>query len=43
MVTTGGLGNMVNYEPNSLGGPTEDKKWAAHGETLNGVVGRYPH
>ena len=34
---------MVNYEPNSLGGPTENKKWAEHGETLNAVVGRYPH
>ena len=43
MVTNGGQGSLVNYEPNSLGGPVENKKWAQHGETLNGVVGRYPH
>jgi len=43
MVTTGGAGSSVNYEPNSLGGPVEDKSYAEHGEELSGKVGRYPH
>jgi len=43
MVTNGGQGSRVNYEPNSKAGPVEDKKYAIHGEKLEGVVGRYPH
>ena len=42
MVTTGGQGNLVNYEPNSQNGPVEGgSKYAIHGEQINGVVGRY--
>lgn len=43
MVTNTNHGSMVNYEPNSLNGPKEDKKWAEAGEQLNGLVGRYPY
>ena len=32
-----------NYEPNSLGGPTEDKSCAWSKQTVSGQVGRYPH
>lgn len=43
MTTNGNGGSSVNYEPSSHGGPTEDKKWAIHGEELTGKVGRYAH
>merc|ERR1712226_1307760 len=43
MVTNGGGGSSVNYEPSSFGSPVEDKQYAAHGEELVGKVGRYAH
>ena len=35
--------NQPNYEPNSLNGPTEDKKYKWAQQTMNGKTGRYPY
>jgi len=43
MSVNGNQGRANNYEPDSLGGPKEDKSYAQHGIHLNGSVGRYPH
>ncbi len=33
----------TNYEPNSLGGPVEDKSHAISPVAVSGFIGRYPH
>jgi len=43
VVFNGNKGSQHNYEPSSLGGPTEDKSYAWHQQTINAKVGRYPH
>lgn len=42
-VTHGNYGGAVNYEPNSLGGPVENKSFMEHGTAHQGVIGRYNH
>lgn len=42
-VYTANQGNEVNYEPNSVNGPFEDKSYAWKGTTHNGTIGRYAH
>jgi catalase len=41
----GNYGGAPNYEPNTVGGPVEDPKFAWAKQTLSGEVGRhkYPH
>ena len=43
MTVKGNYGGEVNYEPNSLNGPVEDKSYAWHGTSHSGVIGRYEH
>ena len=39
----GNRGSQHNYEPNSLGGPMEEKSYKWSQETLSGEYGRYPY
>ena len=43
MTVNGNGGGLPNYEPNSMGGPTEDKSFAWSKQTVSGDIGRYPH
>jgi len=44
MVVNGGGDQFpTNYEPNSAGGPVEDKSYAWSKQTVSGDIGRYPH
>jgi catalase len=43
MTVNGNGGGLPNYEPNSMGGPTEDKSFAWSQQTVSGSIGRYPH
>jgi catalase len=40
MNVNGNFGNQPNYEPNSLGGPVADKKYAAKPFTVKGLAQR---
>lgn len=42
-VMGGGAQFPVNYEPNSVGGPTENKAYAWAEHKVEGSIGRYPH
>ena len=39
----GNFGSAPNYEPNSMGGPKEDKKYAERPEPVGEVAARYNH
>jgi catalase len=39
----GNGGSTVNYEPNSFGGPTQDKKYVERPKMASGEVARHDH
>lgn len=39
----GNDGSAVNYEPNSFGGPTQDKKYVERPKPVSGTVARHDH
>lgn len=39
----GNGGSAVNYEPNSFGGPTQDKKYVERPKLVSGEVARHDH
>ena len=39
----GNGGPTVNYEPNSFGGPTQDKKYVERPKEVSGTVARHDH
>jgi catalase len=39
----GNGGQAVNYEPNSFGGPTQDKKYVERPKEVSGTVARHDH
>lgn len=39
----GNGGKSVNYEPNSFGGPTEDRKYSERPKPVSGTVARHDH
>ena len=39
----GNGGSAVNYEPNSFGGPTQDRSYAERPHALSGTVARHDH
>jgi catalase len=43
VVNGGGAQFPTNYEPNSAGGPVEDKSYAWSKQTVSGDIARYPH
>ena len=40
-MTNGNFGSAPNYEPNTLGGPKEDPKYAWHKYQASGEIGRH--
>jgi catalase len=41
-VVNGNYGGAVNHEPNTEGGPVEDRSYAWAQQELSGKIGRYP-
>ena len=39
----GNGGQVVNYEPNSFGGPTQDKEYVERPNEVSGTVARHDH
>ena len=39
----GNGGSTMNYEPNSFGGPTQDKKYVERPKEVSGTVARHDH